>query len=178
MTGGVGQNNRRRVDDDTLIRASLQLSDRHRAWGDDCPMVDLDYLLVEYNHGTAVAVVDYKFHGATIERTNRRTFETLGGLYDSTGRQLPFFIARYWPDIWAFRLKAVNESAVKWLNDTLSSLAPELCGAEWVDLTEYRYVYLLYRLRKDILTLGDQAYLARLNQSLPPTEGDAAIGAA
>lgn len=174
MIGGYGTNGRRRSDVESIMRANLELSDRHREWGDDCPMVDLDYLLVEYNHGTAVAIVDYKFHLADLERTNRKTNSTLSGLYDATGRQLPFFIARYWPDIWAFRLKAVNSSATEWLDGVLAELAPALRGTEWVDLTERQYVYLLYRLRKDVLSLGDQRYLAKLNTELPPQTAKAA----
>lgn len=174
MIGGSGRNNRRRADTELIMRANIELSDRHREWGDDVPMVDLDYLLVEYNHGVAVAVIDYKYHLASLGNTNKKTNSTLSGLYDSTGRQLPFFIARYWPDVWAFKLKAVNESGIKWLNDALASLAPDRAGLEWVDLTEYQYVFLLYRLRKDVLTLGDQRYLEKLNQEMPPAEVRAA----
>jgi hypothetical protein len=174
VIGGYGANGRRRADVETIMRANLELSDRHREWGDDCPMVDLDYLLVEYNHGTAVAIVDYKFHRAVLDRTNRKTNSTLSGLYDAAGRQLPFFIARYWPDTWAFRLKAVNGSAIEWLDGVLAELAPDLRGMEWIDLTEHQYVYLLYRLRKDVLSLGDRRYLAKLNRELPPAEAEAA----
>lgn len=41
-------------------------------------------------------------------------------------------------------------------------------GDDWFDMTEYQYVWFLYRLRKDALTIGDRRQLARLNQTPPP----------
>lgn len=38
----------------------MELSGRHRIWGFNCPAVDLDFLMVEYNLGIAIAVVEYK----------------------------------------------------------------------------------------------------------------------
>ena len=41
-------------------------------------------------------------------------------------------------------------------------------------LTEQQYVKALYRLRKDALSAGDERYIARLNDTLPPDESKAA----
>lgn len=146
------------------MAADRELSDRHRMWGHDCPAVDLDFLLCEYNHGMPVAVVDYKFHLADLGRTNQRTYETLGRLYNEQARQLPFFIARYWPDVWAFKVKPENEAAREWISRVMSSTS------EWVSMTEQQYVSALYRLRKDALTVGDERYIARLNSTGPPMD--------
>jgi hypothetical protein len=156
------------MDADALMRANMQLSDRHREWGDDCPMVDLDFLMCEYNHGIPVAIVDYKFHGAEITQTSVRTYETLSGFYDEDHHQVPFFIARYWPDVWAFKVKPINEAASAFFE----RVKPGLLAASgaWVSMTEQQFVWLLYRLRKDALDIRDQRYLERLHQVIPPAE--------
>jgi len=90
-------------------------------------------------------------------------------LYACSHHQIPFFIARYWPDSWAFRLKAVNDAAI----ETLIRIDGRLLHSdlpEWLDLTEQQYVRKLYLMRKDALTLGDQRTIERLNRSLPPRE--------
>jgi len=154
----------RRVDAEKWIGYSLMLSDRHRDfWGDDCPAVDADFLLVEYNHGTPVAVVDYKHCAADLSLTNGRNYEALGGLYGHGGGQLPLFIARYWPGTWAFKVLGKNDST-RYI----------LCGEGWMSFTEQQYVRMLYRLRKDALTRGDEAYIARLNTTPPPSKEAAA----
>lgn len=162
------RNGRRRMDADALMRANMQLSDRHRKWGDDCPMVDLDFLMCEYNHGVPVAIVDYKFHAAEITQTSVRTYETLSGFYDVDHNQVPFFIARYWPDAWAFKVKPINEAASAFFTRTMPDLAAS--SSEWMSMTEQQFVQLLYRLRKDALDIRDQRYVERLNQVMPPPE--------
>lgn len=36
------------------------LSERHRLWGWDCPAVDLDFVLIEYDKGVPMGLVEYK----------------------------------------------------------------------------------------------------------------------
>jgi len=86
---GYTVNTHRRMNAQSLMEAQIQLSDRHRQWGDDCPMVDLDFLMCEYNHGVPVAIVDYKFHGAQLTQTSVKTYETLSGFYDKDHLQIP-----------------------------------------------------------------------------------------
>lgn len=164
MSGTV--NGHRRMNAEALWRAQLELSDRHRKWGDDCPAVDLDYLMAEFNHGIPVAIVDYKHHQANLAQTSAKTHETLSGFYDKAGSQIPFMVARYWPRSWAFKIRPVNDPAVAFIR----RVKPELLSAEWIPLTEYQFVWLLYRLRKDALTLRDNTYLSRLNKEMPPAE--------
>jgi hypothetical protein len=167
MTGGSGTNGRARTTSEHRVFADRELSDRHREWGHDCPAVDLDFLLCEYNHGAPVAIVDYKHSAADLSRTNQRTYETLGRLYDEHGQQIPFFIARYWPDTWAFKVHPENDAAHAWMQRVLS----EAATTTWVDMTEQEYVSALYWLRKDALTAGDRKYIERLNTAGPPAEG-------
>jgi len=165
---GYTVNTHRRMNAQSLMEAQIQLSDRHRQWGDDCPMVDLDFLMCEYNHGVPVAIVDYKFHGAQLTQTSVKTYETLSGFYDKDHLQIPFMVARYWPGSWAFKLKPVNEAATAFLDRVKDGL--RTAHGEWIPLTEYQFVWLLYRLRKDALTIRDQRYLERLNTIPPPAE--------
>lgn len=151
------------------MAADRELSDRHRDWGHDVPCVDLDFLLCEFNHGIPVAVVDYKFHLADLERTNEYTYSTLGRLYNEHGQQLPFFIARYWPGIWAFKVRPENAAAHDWMHRVYPQREQV-----WIEMTEQEYVSALYRLRKDALTAGDQRYIARLNSAYPPPESQTA----
>ena len=44
------------------------ISLRHRKWGWDCPAVDIDFLLIEYDHGKAIALVEYKNEHAPRQR--------------------------------------------------------------------------------------------------------------
>lgn len=147
-------------------RFAMVLSDRHHAWGQDCPAVDLDFMMCEYNHGISVALIEYKHHLADIGNSNDANYRAMSELYLKDGRQVPLFVARYWPDDgWAFRTKAWNESAQKWAVD---------CGigwdGDWRDQTEQQFVRMLYRLRKDALSLGDEKTIARLNTVKPPAE--------
>lgn len=162
------RNGRRRMSAEGLMQANMELSDRHRYWGDDCPMVDLDFLMAEFNHGVPVAIVDYKFHLADLTQTSAKTYETLSGFYDKDGNQIPFMVARYWTDTWAFKVKPVNEAAIAFLERVKSGLLAS--HGEWVPMTEYQFVWLLYRLRKDALDIRDRRYLERLNREMPPAE--------
>ena len=40
------------------------LSERHRAWGWDCPALDMDFVMIEYDNGKATALVEYKHEQA------------------------------------------------------------------------------------------------------------------
>jgi hypothetical protein len=88
------------------------ISARHRMWGFNCPCVDLDFLVAEYNVGKPVALIDYKHFLAKPPLLDHATYRALADLADGyKDTPLPFFIAFYWPDIWAFRLIPVNDCA-------------------------------------------------------------------
>lgn len=168
MIGGRGQRSSRRTSRENRMKYDRMLSERHHDfWGDECPAVDLDFLMCEYNHGIAVTIVDYKHFSADIAKTNSATFNTLSELYGPDHNQLPFFVARYWPETWAFKLLPVNEAA----KGTVRRISEgRFDGEQEIPLTEQQYVTFLYRLRKDALTLGDRRTLERLNSAMPPPE--------
>lgn len=131
-----------------------EISNRHRQWGFNCPSVDLDFVMVEYNFGAPVAIVDYKHHLSNMPVTpSHPTMKALGSLYGVNGKQLPFFISYYWPDTWAFRVKPFNERA------------REILPAESWDMTERQWVELLYALRQQHLS---EFVYSKLCVELPP----------
>lgn len=131
-----------------------ELSARHRVWGFNCPAVDLDFLMVEYNLGLPVAVVEYKHNRARIPETLHPTYRALTALCDGyKDGPLPFFMAFYWPECWAFRIHPLNAEAKARFQDR-------------EELSELEYVARLYTLRQ--LTIAEQVLL-RLNRSKPPT---------
>ncbi len=128
------------------------ISQRHRQWGFNCPCVDLDFVVAEYNLGLPVALVEYKHFKAWRPDLNHATYRALTALCDGyNDGPLPFFVAFYWPDIWAFEIMPVN--AISYDLITKSRI-----------LTEREYVTGLYKMRKRCV---DDAVLQTLNTELP-----------
>lgn len=128
------------------------ISKRHRTWGFNCPAVDLDFLVAEYNMGKPVALIEYKHHQAREPSLSHATYRALTALADGYNQTpLPFLVAFYWPDVWAFKVTPVNAAA-------------QSAFAHNEALTEYEFVRRLYRLRRLALT---RELEGRLNTELP-----------
>jgi len=109
-----------------------RISARHRAWGWDCPAVDIDFLLLEYDGGKAMALVEYKHEHAPELRLAHPSVRAVVNLADRAG--LPAFVVRYADDFsWWFATP---------LNGRARTLLPEARH-----LTEEEWVALLYRSR-------------------------------
>ena len=116
------------------------ISRRHRHWGFNCPAVDLDFLVAEYNIGMPVALVEYKHNRARLPNLKHATYRALTELCDGyRDDPLPFIVAFYWPEMWAFRATPVNDAARR-------AFRPDEM------LSEYEYVRRLYRLRHLVLS--------------------------
>jgi hypothetical protein len=110
------------------------LSKRHRDWGWDCPAVDIDFLMIEYDKGKSVALVEYKNEHATTQNYSHPSYRAMVDLADRAG--IPAFMCRY------------TDNLDKWTVDPINQRAKEkLKGAEQIELTEKRYVKFLYWLR-------------------------------
>lgn len=129
-----------------------ELSGRHRKWGFNCPAVDLDFLMVEYNLGSPVGLVEYKHFRAQTPDLKHPTYRAIKQLAELA--DLPFLIAFYWPDCWAFRVTPVNARA-------------QMVYSGNGLLTEQRFVESLYHLRG--LKIEEQVY-RELSTELPEME--------
>lgn len=126
-----------------------KISERHRMWGYNCPAVDLDFLVVEYNVGKPVGLVEYKHEGAAMPNFNHPTYRALSELANAAN--LPFLIAFYNNTQWWFKVFPVNTraKAIFTSSETLS---------------EKEYVTALYKMRSRIIEL---AVLNKLNTAKP-----------
>jgi hypothetical protein len=118
------------------------LSERHRLWGTDAPATDIDFLLIEFDHGKAVALIDYKYveaQSASRSRAQRMSSFSILALADLGDRAgLPVFVVEYGVDnVSHWRVVPINSIAIREL------LRPE--ESEWV--SEIEYVEWLYRIR-------------------------------
>lgn len=145
----------------------LGLSQRHRDWGFNCPASDVDFAMIEYNRGLPVGLVEYKHCFARFPDTRHPTYRALKEWCDGycptiidppVRDPLPFLVAFYWPDIWAFRVFPVNETAKAWF---VSS----------ENLSELEYVKRLYRMRRFTLAKDLEG---KLNKEFPPSRESAA----
>jgi hypothetical protein len=109
-----------------------RLSERHRRWGWNCPAVDLDFLMLEYDQGKAVAIVEYKNEHARPQYPTHPTYRALIDLGNRAA--IPVFGVRYADDWSWWRVTPLNDRARKW--------APQQTR-----MTEEQWITLLYRLR-------------------------------
>ncbi len=137
-----------------------ELSKRHGSWGFNCPAVDLDFVMLEYNHGAPSALVEYKHINAQVVDTNHATYKALVALANGyKNGPLPCFIARYNPEDWSFQVIPLNEKAEKHYKH---------CKNE--KLTEKRFVKSLHLLRKSELSKQDDTAIEQLNDYLSESQ--------
>ena len=103
------------------------LSRRHRRWGWDCPAVDLDFLFLEYDHGKASAIVEYKNEHAAPQYASHPTYQAMIDLGDRAG--VPVIACRYSDDFSEWKAVPLNEKAKQFLPERAI-----LDEAEWVGL--------------------------------------------
>lgn len=130
-----------------------EISERHGYWGFNCPAVDLDFVMLEYNHGKPVALIEYKHHAAATPNVSHATYRALVDLANNYAPgPLPCLIATYNPTHWTFRVLPLNERAQRHYAHCRGQL-----------LSEQRFVRSLHLLRKAILTTQDEQAIAQLN---------------
>jgi len=101
------------------------LSRRHRRWGWDCPAVDLDFLFLEYDHGKATAIVEYKNEHAQPQYAAHPTYQAMIDLGTRAG--IPVLACRYSDDFSLWRVVPLNSIAKKCL-----PIRQDMTEAEWV----------------------------------------------
>ena len=108
------------------------LSQRHRRWGWDCPAVDIDFLMLEYDNGKASALVEYKNEHAKPQYASHPTYQAMINLGDRAG--IPVIACRYSDDYSKWRVVPLNTKAREFI-------------PECVEIDEAGWVSLLYRIR-------------------------------
>lgn len=105
------------------------LSQRHRQWGYDCPCLDVDGLVVEYDRAEPKALIEYKhLASAGAQGANRKALARLG---DRAG--VPFLVVRYRREPWQFWVTPANSVAMRASSSTHA-------------MSERQFVSFLYRL--------------------------------
>ncbi|MBC7282615.1 hypothetical protein [Hoeflea sp.] len=133
------------------------ISERHREWGYNCPAVDLDFVVAEYNHGKPVALIEYKDRRYDSANTSNATYQALTSLADGySAGPIPFFIAVYDPDEWWFVIHPMNDPARK-----------HYAHCVGVPISEQRFVRSIYLLRSSVLAQRDNDAISRLNTIEP-----------
>lgn len=90
-----------------------RISERHQKWGWDCPAIDLDFLLIEYDKGQPSALVEYKHEKARYCDITEPSYQALIGL--GTRAKLPVFVVRYTDDFSAWLVTPINSFAQHFL---------------------------------------------------------------
>lgn len=130
-----------------------ELSRRHGAWGFNCPAVDLDFVMLEYNHGLPCALVEYKHKNARTIDPGHATYRALVALADGYKEgPLPCFVAVYDPSNWSFVVHPLNQRAEEHYKH-----------CKGLPITEQRFVRSLHLLRKSVLSIADEQAIAQLN---------------
>lgn len=109
-----------------------RLSQRHRKWGWDCPAVDIDFLMLEYDTGRASALVEYKNEHAKKQYASHPTYQAIIDLGNKAG--IPVLACRYSDDFSRYKVVPLNDIAKEFIS------APK-------ELNEFEWVRLLYKVR-------------------------------
>lgn len=145
----------------------MELSLRHRDWGRNCPCVDIDFLVVEYNYCKPCALIDFKtidgFRKDPDEDHNVKTMINMcEGHHEFNGsvwvrKPMACAIVKYDKNPWRFRVEPLNDRARK-----------HYVGSDGRIMTEQQFVRSIIRLRKYVLLDEDEAAIAKLNDSDKP----------
>lgn len=135
-----------------------KLSRRHREWGFDCPAIDIDFIMIEYNTGIPVALIDYKRYTGSLRNLSQQSIKAISILADNS--KIPFFVVYYWDNPWAFKVKPINSYAEESLKQSKFASKDRV-------LSEQEFVRFLYELRNIKLNEQEEKIISRLNY-LPP----------
>jgi|SRR5271157_417090 len=128
-----------------------EMSLRHREWGLNCPAVDLDYLLIDFNHCVPVCILEYKYMTSPTNDSN--TTATLR-LAEHCG--IPYFGAQYNNRAWWFIVSAYRIG---------QGIVP---GDEKKRYNEQSFREFLYELRDRAVAKNIKSTLAKLATDEPP----------
>lgn len=92
-----------------------RISSRHRLYGADCPMVDIDFIGCEYYHKQPKAIIEYKHIRQVKPIWQQANYTTLNNLANMAG--LPFYVSLYNPFTWDYEVHPGNTLAMNVINN-------------------------------------------------------------
>lgn len=110
------------------------LSLRHREWGYDCPAVDIDFLLIEYDRSEPKALVEYKNQHAQPIYVKKNP-SILAMIELANRARIPALLVRYADDFSWWKVAPLNEFARQYV------ASPQ----QYLD--EIQFVTMLYKIR-------------------------------
>lgn len=110
----------------------IDFSVRHKTWGFGCPTVDIDLLIIEYDHSEPKAIIEYKNEYAHFVDFNNSNYRAIASLCKKAG--IPFFNCKYATDYSWFDVIPLNP------------MGREILPIPGV-MTEIEFVTFLYGLR-------------------------------
>lgn len=135
------------------------ISERHRLWGFNVPMVDIDFLVIEYSAGKTKAIIEYKHECEAVDFTvpndrgmHPKSYSALNNLANRAW--LPFFVVVYSDDFKSWKVYPRNMWAKEYLKQE-------------VTMSEEEYIIFLYKLRgmfapPEILTKINELHLTEV----------------
>ncbi|MEK6249192.1 MAG: hypothetical protein N2C12_13505 [Planctomycetales bacterium] len=102
-----------------------QISRRHRRWGYDCPAIDIDFLLMEYDRAKPSALVEYKHEKAQELQISHPSVKALVNLANDA--DIPAVLCRYADDFSWWYPSPLNEKARQYIGEP-----KRLSESEWV----------------------------------------------
>lgn len=137
-----------------------RLPERHKSYGQNCPVTDLDAIGIEFYSGKPVAIIEWKHKNWRQEYTSDLTLNALRELADGYRRgPIPFLIAVYCNDDWWVQVRPLNDRAKRFF------AARNVSDGDY--LTEQRFVRALYAMRGLAPNAEEEAIIAGLNDILP-----------
>jgi hypothetical protein len=130
----------------------MSISPRHRNWGFNCPVMNLDCLMYEYDNKQPVSLIDFKCRGPSDGDTTSANAQALANLASSA--TIPAYIVYYDNLNWRFRSTPLNALGKIKLGE-----CSEFTAMQEVD--EITFVGFLYALRGRSLPHDVKQRLAR-----------------
>ena len=105
------------------------LSLRHREYGQNLPAVDIDFMLIEYDHAEPKALVEFKNeHAQPVNVSKNPSIAAMAKLANNA--DIPAFLVRYADDFSWWKVLALNDQAASYLTNN-----PQIMDeAEWVSI--------------------------------------------
>lgn len=105
------ENKEYQVKQELTNNRDLDFSKRHREYGFNVPAVDIDFLMLEYDYGKAVSLIEYKQFNAPHLNLNHTSINAIRDLAENKKGQLPAFVVYYYKPTWNFHVVPLNDAA-------------------------------------------------------------------